>query len=73
MNKRPPEPPYRLRLKEVRESKRLSQTDLAKLTGLKPSAISHFETSQRTPCLKNLILLCIGLNCSPNDLLKRED
>jgi transcriptional regulator with XRE-family HTH domain len=60
---------FRRRLKEIRLHKRLSQTDLAKLSGLQPSAISHFECARRTPTLQSIHILCSALLVSPNDLL----
>lgn len=47
----------------------MTQEELKQRTGLKPTAISHFECGRRRPCLKNLLLLCFALQCSPNDLL----
>lgn len=47
----------------------MTQEELGRRTGLKPTAISHFESGRRKPCLKNLLLLCGSLECSPNDLL----
>ena len=51
-------------LQQIRQSKGLSQTDLAKRTGLKPAAISHFETGQRKPSFGNLIKLADALSVS---------
>ena len=62
---------YRLRL--VRESRGLSQADLAKKTGLQPAAISHFETGQRSPSFDNLRKLSDALNVSVDYLLGRID
>lgn len=36
-------------VKEIRESKGMSQAELGKLVGVKQSAISHYETGIRTP------------------------
>ena len=59
-------------LKSIRESKKLSQTDLAKKTGLKPSAISHFETGQRKPSFDNLVKLADALSVSMDYLFGRD-
>lgn len=59
------------RLKKVRESRGLSQGDLAKKTGLQPSAVSHFETSTRSPSFDNLRRLADALNVSTDYLLGR--
>lgn len=45
------------RLKELREQKHLSQTDLAKQVGLSPQAISAFESNDRNPKMSNWIKL----------------
>jgi transcriptional regulator with XRE-family HTH domain len=58
-------------LREARESKDLSQTDLADRTGLQPSAISHFETGKRAPSFENLKRLADALMVSVDYLLGR--
>ena len=56
-------------LKEVRKSRGLSQGGLAKITGLHPSAISHFEIGDRKPSFYNLVRLVKALNVSADSLL----
>ena len=56
-------------LKRIRLRSGMTQGDLAGITGLKPTAISHFECDKREPCLRNLKLLQKALNCSANELL----
>ena len=51
-------------LQQIRQSKGLSQTDLAQRTGLKPAAISHFETGRRKPSFDNLNKLADALGVS---------
>ena len=58
-------------LQPIRQSKGLSQTDLAKRTGLKPAAISHFETGERKPSFENLIKLADALGVSMDYLFGR--
>lgn len=60
---------FKYRLARIRASKGMTQTELADRSGLHPSAISHFEIGSREPELKNIIRLCQGLNCKPNDLI----
>ena len=60
---------FRTALKEIRTRRRMSQTDLAKKTGIMPCAISHFETGKRSPRFLNLWKLCKALNVTPNELL----
>lgn len=59
-------------LRECREMRGMSQTDLAKATGLEPSAVSHFETGQRVPSLGNLIRLADALNVTLDVLCLRK-
>jgi hypothetical protein len=61
------------RLAALREMRGLTQAELAKRCGLKPAAVSHFETARRRPCLRNLLKLCEGLRCSPNDILLHNE
>ncbi len=64
---------FRVRLRNARDSRGLSQADLARKTGLQPAAISHFETGQRTPSFANLRKLSDALNVSIDYLLGRID
>ena len=57
------------RLSALREMRGITQAELAQRCGLKPAAVSHFETARRRPCLRNLLKLCEGLRCTPNDIL----
>ena len=60
---------FRHNLRAIREMHELTQEQLAEKAGLQPAAISHFETGQRQPGLRNLVKLCIALNTSPDSLL----
>ena len=59
-------------LKKARESKGLSQTELAKRSGLLPSAVSHFETGRRSPSFDNLKRLAETLEVTTDFLVGRE-
>ena len=59
------------RLQCMRRIRFMSQTELADKTGLKPSAISHFETGRRLPSFENLKVLCDALDISADYLLGR--
>lgn len=59
------------RLRTAREYRGLSQGDLAKRSGLQPSAISHFETGTRKPSFDNLRLLADTLDVTTDYLLGR--
>lgn len=60
-------------LRQVRESKKLSQTELAEKSGFQPSAISHFETGRRSPSFENLNRLADTLSVSIDYLLGRDE
>lgn len=59
------------RLKEARDLRGLSQTELANKTGLQPSAVSHFETKTRKPSFDNLRRLADALDVTTDYLLGR--
>lgn len=61
------------RLRIARELKGFSQTDLAKKTNLKPSAISHFENDRRSPSFDNLKQLADALGVTVDYLLGRAE
>lgn len=60
---------FKDKLREVRLAIGMTQEELAGRSNLHPSAISHFEGGTRAPSLKNLVRLCKGLRCKPNDLV----
>lgn len=61
------------RLIEVRETRKLSQTELARLANLQPAAIGHFEKRRRTPSFANIRALAKALGVSADYLLGRTD
>jgi transcriptional regulator with XRE-family HTH domain len=62
---------FKDRLKQTRESREWSQSDLAKKAGLQAAAISHFETGQRSPSFENLRKLSDALSVSIDFLIGR--
>jgi transcriptional regulator with XRE-family HTH domain len=56
-------------LRRVREERRLSQADLARLAGVSPSAISQAEAGRRGLGLETLLTLVEGLGLGLDDLL----
>ena len=69
----PSEETFKARLREARETRQLSQADLATKTGLQPAAVSHFETGARRPSFDNLQRLAAALDVSTDYLLGRAD
>jgi transcriptional regulator with XRE-family HTH domain len=57
------------RLRDAREVRKLTQADVARRTGLQPSAISQFETGQREPSHENLRKLASALGVTTDFLL----
>ena len=64
--------PVEIRLKNVRESRGLSQFDLAKNSGMSPQNIQKLEQGRAKGIqLDTLDALCDALECEINDLLVR--
>jgi transcriptional regulator with XRE-family HTH domain len=60
------------RLRKAREIRDLSQSELAKIAGLKQSAVSHFESGRRQPSFHNLRRLADALKVPADFLLGRD-
>lgn len=60
------------RLKELRDAKRLSQSDLAEITGIPQSTLSHYERGVEISA-SNLIKLAHALGCTSDYILGIED
>jgi len=60
-------------LRSLRERRDLSQTDLARLGGVSPSAISHAERGQSGLSLDTLLDLSAQLNVTLDELLRGDD
>lgn len=56
------------RLKEVREEKGLSQSQLAEMVGVSRNTVSSIETGQFSPTAKLALILCIALDKKFEDL-----
>lgn len=59
-------------LRSLRERRQLSQTDLARLAGVSPSAISHAERGQSGLSLDTLLDLSAHLNVTLDELLRGD-
>ena len=68
-----PEDDFAVRLLKAREARDLNQTELAKLSGLQPAAIGHFEKNRRKPSFANVRSLAKALKVSSDYLLGRTD
>src|SRR5258705_12956454 len=57
------------RLRQIREKRELSQSDLARRAGMQPSAVAHFEADRRKPSFDNARALAKALDISADYLL----
>ncbi|WP_352500597.1 helix-turn-helix transcriptional regulator [Mesorhizobium sp. M0058] len=57
------------RLREVRDNRKMSQSELAREAGMQPSAIAHFEAGRRKPSFDNVRALAKALHISADYLL----
>ncbi len=64
---------FKKRLASARKLRKLSQDELSQRSGLKPAAISHFETGARKPSFDNLRKLSDALKVTSDYLLGRTD
>ena len=57
------------RLRKTRETRELSQSELAREAGMQPSAIAHFEAGRRKPSFDNVRAFAKALKVSADYLL----
>lgn len=58
-------------LETIRRARGLSQSGLARLTGLSQPAVSSFELGTRNPRPATVKLLALVLDCQPEDLYRK--
>ena len=63
---------YGKELKQHRETRNLSQIELAKATGISQQAISLWEKDLREPSIQNCVLLADFYGVSIDELIGRE-
>lgn len=61
------------RLKEYRQSKGLTQTQLAEVVGSSKNTISSIETGQFCPTAYLAALLCVALDCKFEEMFYFEE
>ncbi len=64
---------FKIRLKEVRKTRKLTQQELAEKTGIPVTSIAHFESGSRKPSLENFYKLIVVLNVSADYILGRSE
>lgn len=65
-----------LKLKELRKSRGLSQSQLAEKTGINVRTIQHYEQGSKNfdhARLDTLVKVCIVLNCRLEDVVENEE
>lgn len=65
--------PFHIRLKQLRQNHKLTQSELAAILGLKPTAISNYESKRNEPSFDKLIALSKYFDVSCDYLLGISD
>lgn len=60
--------PYKLMLRELRKSRKMTQGDLAKALGVSDRIVGAWERGETDVPLDEAFRLCDALGCSPNEL-----
>ncbi len=61
------------RLRQYRQSAKLTQAELGEKAGLTPAFVGHIERGTRVLSVQSMVALCLALNITPNDLLAEFD
>ncbi|MSS64476.1 helix-turn-helix domain-containing protein [Velocimicrobium porci] len=64
---------FNIRLKQLRQKHKLTQSELADILGLKPTAISNYESKRNEPSFEKLIALSKYFDVSCDYLLGISD
>lgn len=64
---------FNVRLKQLRQKHKLTQSELADILGLKPTAISNYESKRNEPSFEKLIALSKYFDVSCDYLLGISD
>lgn len=64
---------FNVRLKQLRQKNKLTQSELADILGLKPTAISNYESQRNEPSFEKLIALSKYFDVSCDYLLGVTD
>lgn len=64
---------FNTRLKQLRQKSKLTQGELARILGLKPTAISNYESNRNEPSFEKLIALSKYFDVSCDYLLGLSD
>ena len=64
-----PKRKFNQRLREMRIARNLSQAELARLSGVDVTHISHMESGRRLPAFDTFRSMTLGLGCTADELL----
>lgn len=64
---------FGLRLRELRNSQKLSQQELANLLGISKSSVNMYERGEREPGLNTLVAICKFFNVSSDFTIGLKD
>ena len=59
-------------INEIRQSKNITQSELANMTGKNNSTLCMWETGERKPPANVLVPIADALGCTVDELLRRE-
>lgn len=62
-----------MRLRQERESRKLSQLDLSYESGVSQNMITYIETGKRTPSLSTVLKLCNAMKIDPSILFRKDN
>ena len=60
---------FAARLRQLREQRELTQSELARQAGMQPSAVAHFEAERRKPSFDNIRELAKALKTTTDYLM----
>ena len=63
----------KLKIKEVRKKRKLTQIELAKLTGISKSSISRYEREEIWPDMLEMEWIALALDVKITDLFDSKD
>lgn len=64
---------FNIRLRQLRRNKKITQSELADILGLKPTAISNYESKRNEPSFEKLVALSKFFDVSCDYLLGVSD
>lgn len=60
-------------IQKRRKARKMKQIELSKLTGIKCSTLSQYETGKRKPTFETLKKIAQYLNCTVDDLIEVQE